>query len=130
MTARELLDELDGLGVKLESRGDRLHVVAPREVLTADLVDRLNAHKSEIMDAIRRHPSGYGVAEIDRFFSIAEPHPDGGWTDPAERDVVNMIRSMRPLTDDEIRDARFVREWNRAAFHREKKKRLDISPLT
>ena len=127
MTAFTLLDDLNSLGVNLEARGDRLHVDAPKGAITPDLLTHLKAYKADLLDAIRLDipggPGGYALAEIDRFFEIAEPHPSGnGFTDPSELDVVDVIRTMRPLTTEEITAARFVREWNehRASIEQEK----------
>jgi hypothetical protein len=45
MTAHEILDEIRMLGGRLEARGDRLHLEAPKNVITSELRQVL-AHSS------------------------------------------------------------------------------------
>lgn len=52
MTAAALLRDLVRLGVVLRVEGDRLKVHVPKGVLTPDLVDRLRAHKAEVLDIL------------------------------------------------------------------------------
>ena len=49
MTAKEILQEIRNLGGRLEARGDRLHVEAPKGVLRAEHRDALAAFKPELL---------------------------------------------------------------------------------
>src|SRR5262245_47685583 len=55
MTAADLLLDLVRLGVGLQADGERLRYF-PRSVLTPDLLDRLKAHKTELLAMLRRPP--------------------------------------------------------------------------
>jgi DNA polymerase I-like protein with 3'-5' exonuclease and polymerase domains/site-specific DNA-adenine methylase len=46
------LDDLRSRGVKLTARGDRLHLDAPKGVLTPDLVGRVRLHKLELLQLL------------------------------------------------------------------------------
>lgn len=52
-TAPDLLAELTRSGVRLEPRGDRLHVSPPPGMDTAELRQRLAEHKAEILAELR-----------------------------------------------------------------------------
>lgn len=56
MSARELLLDLDRLGIRLEAEGERLRF-HPRSALTTDLLDRLKAHKAELLAMLHPEPS-------------------------------------------------------------------------
>ena len=74
----ELLAELDALGVKLETNGERLRY-RPRGRVTADLASRMRAHKAELMALVVKR------AEVDRLvaqqFAALVPYrtADGRW---------------------------------------------------
>jgi hypothetical protein len=52
MSVAELLTTIRAAGIQLEARGDRLHVDAPRGVLTPHLRDALARHKSELLTVL------------------------------------------------------------------------------
>ncbi len=52
MNASDLLLDLKRRGIRLEARGDRLRY-SPRSALTPDLLDRLKAHKQELLTVLR-----------------------------------------------------------------------------
>ncbi len=52
MSAAALLLDLERLGIRLEARGDRLRY-SPRSALTPDLLNRLKAHKQELLTVLR-----------------------------------------------------------------------------
>ena len=52
MTALDLIAQLTGLGVVLESRGDRLWV-CPRTAVTPELLDKLTRHKGDLLAILR-----------------------------------------------------------------------------
>jgi hypothetical protein len=52
MNAAELLLDLGRLGIRLEADGERLRYF-PRSALTPDLLDRLKAHKAELLAVLR-----------------------------------------------------------------------------
>ena len=51
MSAAELLMDLGRLGIRLEADGERLRY-RPQSVLTPDLLDRLKAHKGELLELL------------------------------------------------------------------------------
>jgi ribosomal protein L40E len=53
LNATALLSDLRARGVHLEPQGDRLRVVAPRGVLTADLRAVLAEHKGDLLAALQ-----------------------------------------------------------------------------
>ena len=55
MSATELLSDLGLLGIRLEADGERLRY-HPRSALTLDLVERLKAHKAELLTLLRPMP--------------------------------------------------------------------------
>lgn len=55
MSAAELLLDLGRLGIRLEANGERLRYF-PRSALTPDLLDRLKAHKADLMATLRPAP--------------------------------------------------------------------------
>jgi len=63
--ARELLSELRRLGVRVEPRGDRLHIDAPKGTLTPALTDRLRQGKPALLQLLSSEP-GLTDAERDR----------------------------------------------------------------
>jgi hypothetical protein len=52
MTMPELLTTVRAAGIHLKARGSRLHVDAPRGVITPELRDALARHKAEILTAL------------------------------------------------------------------------------
>ena len=56
MSAAELLLDLGRLGIRLEAHGERLRY-CPRSALTPDLLDRLKAHKAELLALLRPAPA-------------------------------------------------------------------------
>ena len=71
MTPMELLNELTERGVILEPRGERLHVEAPRGVLTPEFRQALIEHKPEILAMLRPCCPTCGerlrITETDRY---------------------------------------------------------------
>lgn len=77
--ARDLLSELQSLGVELSANGDRLHVKAPAGVVTYALRERLTKAKPDLLQLLatnqpeHRHPpciwhclvDGKGMTIID-----------------------------------------------------------------
>lgn len=55
MSAADLLLDLGRLGIRLEAGADRLRYF-PRSALTPDLLDRLKAHKAELLAMLRPAP--------------------------------------------------------------------------
>jgi hypothetical protein len=55
MTADQLINELENLGVKLEVAGDRLRF-APREAVPEGLVSEMISHKSELLSLLSANP--------------------------------------------------------------------------
>lgn len=52
MTATAILSELAASGIRVEVRGDRLHVEAPPGAVTSELRSMLAAHKAAIIAAL------------------------------------------------------------------------------
>ncbi len=55
MSARALLAELNRLGVELRADGDRLRYAGPEETITEELLEKLKAHKAELLALLRRN---------------------------------------------------------------------------
>lgn len=55
MGARDLLNNLAGIGVSIRLDGDSL-IVSPRELLTGDIRDALREHKPDLVALLRRPP--------------------------------------------------------------------------
>ncbi len=53
MTTAELLNELSRRGIELRTEGDQLRYRAPKGALTSDLRSRIDAHRSELLAALR-----------------------------------------------------------------------------
>lgn len=73
-----LLAELMQSGIKLEPRGDLLHVEAPRGAVTPELRQKIAAHKAELMAALKAAPVGLApeiAAAYERLKRELEDHP-------------------------------------------------------
>jgi hypothetical protein len=57
MSAADLLLDLSRVGIRLEAHGERLRYF-PRSALTPDLLDRLKAHKADLLAVLRPAPEG------------------------------------------------------------------------
>lgn len=70
MSAAEIIHELRQAGVIIEARGDRLHVEAPKGLLTPERREVLRAHKAELLVRLARRDERVMVA-----YSLAKaPH--------------------------------------------------------
>lgn len=69
MRAAELLMDLGRLGIRLEADGERLRY-RPQSALTPELLDRLKAHKGELLTLLLR-PADFGADNAPN----AEPTP-------------------------------------------------------
>ena len=64
MNASQLLADLTQRGVRLEASGDRLRFT-PRSAVTADLAQRMKAHKAELLVLVSRSTrSGKGIVRV------------------------------------------------------------------
>ncbi len=52
MTAINIINQAQALGIRLESRGDKLIVDAPKAALRSELVGSLRSHKAEILKSL------------------------------------------------------------------------------
>ena len=52
MNARELIHQVEGLGITLRVVGDKLRVKAQLGIITPEIKAELASHKSEIMQAL------------------------------------------------------------------------------
>lgn len=84
MSAAFLLADLERLGIRLEVNGDRLRYY-PRSAATPALMDRLKAHKREILYVLRADEVAHG-RHVDHPYSdwieSNEPNGDLSWTNP------------------------------------------------
>lgn len=64
MSAADLLLDLDRLGIQVEADGERLQYF-PRSALTPDLLDRLKAHKADLLAVLRPAPDLSPVNQAD-----------------------------------------------------------------
>ena len=63
MNVGALLEELERLGVELQAVGDDLEYEGPEEIITPALLERLKAHKAELIAVFRKAET---VVEEDR----------------------------------------------------------------
>lgn len=52
MSAVQLIHQCRDAGIRLQARGDRLHVEAPRGVVTPELRQQLAEHKADLLDQL------------------------------------------------------------------------------
>lgn len=62
MSATELVLDLGRLGIRLEADGERLRYY-PQSTLTPDLLDRLKAHKADLLAALRPTPKSAALSK-------------------------------------------------------------------
>lgn len=75
-SAIAILDELTAKGAKFSCEKDRLHVRAPRGLLSEALQQEIQAKKSEMLGAVRARENHWGEAESEASRRLA----DDGWT--------------------------------------------------
>src|SRR5919107_3911461 len=80
MSAGAIVEELERLGVELRAVGDDLEYEGPEEAITPELLERLKAHKGNLMRVCRKTDT---VAEEDR--NPAETGCTRNTTDPENR---------------------------------------------
>lgn len=66
--AAEILSDLTRRGVRLAPNGDRLHVDAPKGLLTPELLDELRRHKAELL-ALLHDPVANAVEDLHEHWS-------------------------------------------------------------
>jgi TubC N-terminal docking domain len=72
-THTDLLAECKALGIRLTVAGDGgLSIDAPQDALTPDLLDRLKAHKAELLASIERFDERAAIMEFDASLSRPE----------------------------------------------------------
>jgi len=106
MTVPDLLTELRIRDVRLSAAGDKLRVNAPLGVLTADLAERVKAHKAELLAALAagRAPVGSHTPSIPHELSLAERvesrYVNAGWAPKAWaarlRQLADRCEALRP----------------------------------
>jgi hypothetical protein len=72
MSAAELLLDLGQLGIRLEADGDRLRY-HPRSAVTLDLLDRLKAHKADLLAMLRPAPEAAPALPVAISEAPAQP---------------------------------------------------------
>jgi hypothetical protein len=77
MNVRALLEELEHLGVELRVVGDELEYEGPEAAVTLELLERLKAHKAELMAVCGKRETvaeeGRQPAESMRIRTVADP---------------------------------------------------------
>ena len=63
MVARDILREVQTLGVRLQADGDRLHAGGPRGAVTPEMSTRIGEHKEEILVILREEAHRAMVAD-------------------------------------------------------------------
>ena len=102
MSAADLLLDMGRLGIRLEADGERLRYF-PRSALTPDLLDRLKAHKGELLATLTPVHATL-VAEANRMLPPGFVLTPTDWQrlDPLERDpaayLLELARIIRPAT--------------------------------
>ena len=72
MSAAELLLDLGRLGIRLEADGQRLRF-HPRSALTPDLLERLKAHKADLLALLRPAPEAAPALPVATNEAPAQP---------------------------------------------------------
>jgi hypothetical protein len=85
VSAAELLQELNQMGVRLEVVGERVRYW-PKDALTPDLLDRLRSHKFELLAMLREQTDRPNVNLAD---------PNAVW-----QAVVNELKGDEMFTDE------------------------------
>ena len=61
MSARDLLDTLDAIGITLRADGDQLSVVGDQKLLAdSDLIASLRSHKSDLISLLQQRAASLG----------------------------------------------------------------------
>ena len=64
MNARELIDQVEGLGITLRVVGDKLRLKAQLGVITPDIKAELSSYKAEIIEALLEPVSRSSITRI------------------------------------------------------------------
>lgn len=97
--AVEILDDLAAAGIEIVADGHNLRF-RPAGAMTPELAGRVKSRKPALIRLLADAPADPDPrqaridAEVARFWRVAVPDADG-WTDPAEADVVALIRQTR-----------------------------------
>lgn len=77
MSAVEIVHELRQAGAVIEARGTRIHIEAPRGLLTAERRELLRRHKRELLDWLARQDDPAPGRRIVIEYRI--PESEGRW---------------------------------------------------
>lgn len=103
-TVVNLLDDLKRRGVKIEARGDRLLLDAPKGAVSPSLIAQLRARKPELLDALRQHRRTF--ADSQNSHNSSQTVPEGHSANSA-----NLRMGGAPLKTLRARIAA-ARDWN------------------
>ena len=96
---RRLLSELDRLGVELRADGDRLRYSGTQEAVTVELLDRIGAHKAELLGLLAWYEDEALKLFRDTWASLCAP-PGGGETRLRPDGARPRARSHAPSVQD------------------------------
>jgi hypothetical protein len=85
VTAAEVLAEARRLGVELRARGGQLACSGPGEVLRGPFLERLTAHKAELVRILARRPRRVPVSHRRRAWPEVLEFGTPGWRGPEPR---------------------------------------------
>lgn len=103
MNTAELLNEVTRRGIKLKPDGNALCYTAPKDLLTPELMAKLKAHKTELLDILRK-PGAERIAQ-DHGLPLADLQQAAGpdWSD-IENDPVTLEALARSITIRRMRE--------------------------
>lgn len=113
MSAADLLAELEAAGVVFEPRGDRLHVEAPRGVLTAERKRLLGEYKPSVLAVLSRGDALLRRAVADTSWTVddlwrALSHADRADVDAGEVDADRLRAFIGVVEERHAREAGVV----------------------
>ena len=81
MNARELISQVEELGITLQVVGDKLRVKAQLGIITPEITEELSSHKAEIMEALRKPATAVYHVIVDtdgvhKGMSVIDPSGD------------------------------------------------------
>lgn len=111
-TAKKVLAEAVARGLTLTARGGKIVYVGPREVITDDLLDRLRAHKAELLRLLPAEAEEAG--QVFTHYGAGYQHPDGrvetGTPEPMPPPAVDWPADLDAM----LRRVAVAFEWTRA----------------
>ena len=107
MNTAALLNEVTRRGIRLEPDGDALCYTAPKDLLTPELMAKLKAHKTELLDILRkpgaeRIAQGHGLTLADLQQAAGSDWPEIEQDPAAIEALANSIQIRRMREHGEV----------------------------